>query len=209
LDVMVRGQFTLLPHLCVRAAFLLPPVTDGGRVRFMGERLATSDVESPIGTLRLAATDDGVVRIELPAASGAGFRGWLVRNLPDADRVATLPVLKQLERELGLYFAGKLECFEVPLDLRGTEFQRDVWRALREIPYGETRSYGEIAAAVGRPRAYRAVGLANGANPVPLVVPCHRVIAAGGKLGGFGGGLDTSRMLLALEQSKLQTGRLL
>lgn len=175
----------------------------------MGELLATSKFESPIGLLRLAATPAGVVRIGFPVASGAGFRGWLSRNLADAEEVEALPALKQLEAELSDYFDGRLERFEVPLDLRGTPFQREVWVALGRIPYGETRSYGEIAAEIGRPRAYRAVGLANGANPVPLVIPCHRVIAAGGKLGGFGGGLDTKRKLLALEQSRLHAGRLL
>lgn len=175
----------------------------------MGEALATSEIESPIGVLRLAATPVGVVRIEFPVASGAGFRGWLARNLGEAEPVETLPALQQLEAELGKYFDGRLERFDVPLDLRGTEFQKRVWRALLDIPYGETRSYGQVAAEIGKPRAFRAVGLANGANPVPLVVPCHRVIAAGGKLGGFGGGLDTKRKLLALEQSRLHEGRLL
>jgi len=175
----------------------------------MGELLATSEFESPIGQLRLAATAAGVVRIEFPVASGAGFWGWLTRNCRDAESVESLPALEQVRAELSDYFAGKLEKFSAPLDLRGTEFQREVWQALLRIPYGETRSYGEIATEVGRPKAYRAVGLANGANPVPLVVPCHRVIAAGGKLGGFGGGLEAKRKLLALEQSRLHTGRLL
>ncbi len=175
----------------------------------MGEQLATSEFESPIGLLRLASTPQGIARIEFPVASGAGFRGWLTRNLPAAEPVDTLPALKQLESELGDYFDGRLEQFSVPLDLRGTPFQKNVWQALLRIPYGETRTYGEIAADIGNPKAFRAVGLANGANPVPLVVPCHRVIAAGGKLGGFGGGVDTKRKLLALEQSRLQAGRLL
>ncbi len=169
----------------------------------MGEPLATTGVESPIGVLRVAATALGVVRIEFPRGSGSGFRGWLHRALPGAEPVETLPALQQVRGELDAYFAGGLERFETPLDLRGTEFQRDVWEALRRIPYGETRTYAEVAADVERPRACRAVGLANGANPVPLIVPCHRVVAAGGKLGGFGGGLDTKRKLLALEQSHL------
>ena len=174
----------------------------------MGEMLATARLDTPIGVLRLAATPAGVVRIDFPVASGAGFRGWLKRNFADAESVETLPVLQRLEAELVDYFAGKLDKFDVPLDLRGTEFQRSVWEALRRIPYGETRTYGDVAAQIDRPKAYRAVGLANGSNPVPLVVPCHRVVAAGGKLGGFGGGLDTKRKLLALEQSRLRDGRL-
>ena len=172
----------------------------------MGESLATTEVESPIGVLRVAATAQGVVRIEFPRGGGSGFRGWLKRAVPDAEPVETLPALQQVRGELAAYFGGELERFETPLDLRGTGFQRDVWEALRRIPYGETRTYAQVAADVDRPRAYRAVGLANGANPVPLVVPCHRVIAAGGKLGGFGGGLDTKRKLLALEQARLGHG---
>ncbi len=99
--------------------------------------------------------------------------------------------------------------FELPLDLRGTPFQRAVWEALQEIPYGETRSYAEIARRVGQPNAVRAVGAANGANPVALIVPCHRVIASGGKLGGYGGGLALKGKLLAMERSRPAQGQLL
>ena len=99
------------------------------------------------------------------------------------------------------YFEGKRTAFDLPLDLRGTPFQLEVWRALLAIPYGETRSYAEIARAVGRPAAVRAVGAANGANPIAIVVPCHRVIAADGSLGGYGGGLELKARLLAMERS--------
>ena len=105
--------------------------------------------------------------------------------------------------ELRAYFDGRLREFKAPLDLRGTAFQMKVWRSLAEIPYGQTWTYGELAARVGRPGASRAVGAANGANPLPLILPCHRVVAAGGKLGGFGGGLDAKRRLLAFERSGL------
>ena len=97
------------------------------------------------------------------------------------------------------FFAGKRREFDLPLAAVGTEFQRQVWDGLREIPFGETISYGELALRIGRPRALRAVGAANGANPLPIVVPCHRVIGANGKLTGFGGGLDIKRRLLTLE----------
>jgi O-6-methylguanine DNA methyltransferase len=100
---------------------------------------------------------------------------------------------------LRAYLEGRLTGFTVSVDLRGTPFQTRVWRALGEIPYGRTRSYAEVAAAIGRPRAVRAVGAANGANPVPIVVPCHRVIGAGGGLTGYGGGLAMKRWLLVLE----------
>jgi methylated-DNA-[protein]-cysteine S-methyltransferase len=104
--------------------------------------------------------------------------------------------------QLEAYFAGELMDFDVELDLRGTEFQRRVWKALLTIPFGETRSYGEIAEQIGAPGAARAVGLANGHNPIAIVVPCHRVIGANGSLTGFGGGLDRKRTLLELENQR-------
>jgi O-6-methylguanine DNA methyltransferase len=164
-------------------------------------RLATGVVESPLGALRLAVTDDGVARIGLPRSSGPGFAGWLRTTFTDAERVSWLPLLDKLSQELREYFAGQRREFSVPLDLRGTDFQRAVWREIASIPYGETRTYREVARGAGRERAVRAAGTATGCNPVPIVVPCHRVIAAHGKLGGFSGGLDAKRRLLALERA--------
>jgi O-6-methylguanine DNA methyltransferase len=175
----------------------------------MGEVLATSMLESPIGRLRVAVTPGGVVRIALPRAGGAGFPGWLRGALPNAERVDWLPALDVVQRELQEYFAGQRREFTVPLDLRGTPFQLSVWRALAEIPFGETRTYAEIARRVKRPKAFRAVGAANGANPVPILVPCHRVIESGGKLGGYGGGLETKQRLLAFEKTAPARGALL
>ena len=109
------------------------------------------------------------------------------------------PVVRESLRQLGAYFAGELRDFDLPLDPHGTEFQRAVWKALVGIPYGETRSYSEIARSVGRPAAVRAVGAANGSNPIAIIIPCHRVIGSSGKLVGFGGGLPMKRMLLDLE----------
>ena len=111
------------------------------------------------------------------------------------------PVLmRETKRQLRLYFAGDLREFDLPLDLAGTDFQKRVWNALLAIPYGETRSYSQIASKIGSPRAVRAVGAANGRNPVPIIVPCHRVIGASGNLVGFGGGLEWKRKLLELER---------
>ncbi|MBZ5592947.1 MAG: methylated-DNA--[protein]-cysteine S-methyltransferase [Acidobacteriia bacterium] len=109
------------------------------------------------------------------------------------------PVMREVIRQLRLYFAGDLREFDVPLELIGTDFQKRVWNALLTIPYGETRSYTEIAWQIGAPRAVRAVGAANGRNPIPIIVPCHRVIGASGSLVGFGGGLEWKRKLLDLE----------
>ena len=104
-----------------------------------------------------------------------------------------------MRTQLGDYFAGRLTSFDVPMQLEGTPFQREVWQGLLEIDYGETISYGELARRIGRPRAVRAVGLANGQNPIAVIVPCHRVIGADGTLTGYGGGLDRKRLLLDLE----------
>jgi O-6-methylguanine DNA methyltransferase len=179
------------------------------RLAAMGEVLAISTLESPIGKLRIAVTPGGVVRIALPRSGGAGFPGWLRGALPNAERVDRLPALGVVQRELQEYFAGQRREFTVPLDLRGTPFQLSVWRALVEIPFGETRTYAEIARRVKRPKAFRAVGAANGANPVPILVPCHRVIESGGKLGGYGGGLETKQRLLAFEKTAPARGALL
>jgi AraC family transcriptional regulator of adaptative response/methylated-DNA-[protein]-cysteine methyltransferase len=112
--------------------------------------------------------------------------------------------IEQIEREIGLYFEGKLHAFTTPLHFLGTPFQKQVWQELLQIPYGETRSYSEMAAAVGRPSSYRAVAQANGANQLAIVVPCHRVINANGDLGGYGGGLSRKEWLLAREKSGLR-----
>jgi methylated-DNA-[protein]-cysteine S-methyltransferase len=116
-------------------------------------------------------------------------------------------VMHETMRQLQAYFAGELKSFDVPLEIAGTDFQKRVWSALRTIPYGQTRSYSEIAAQIGAPRAVRAVGAANGRNPIPIIVPCHRVIGASGSLVGFGGGLEWKRLLLDLEATYVERSR--
>jgi methylated-DNA-[protein]-cysteine S-methyltransferase len=143
-------------------------------------------VPSPLGTLAIAVDANGrAVQLRLDGARGAG---------PDADERATR-VRAQLEE----YFAGARREFDLELAPRGTAFQLRVWQALREIPYGAVRSYGDVARALGHPTAARALGQANGRNPLPVVIPCHRVIASGGSLGGYTGGLERKQRLLALE----------
>jgi methylated-DNA-[protein]-cysteine S-methyltransferase len=119
----------------------------------------------------------------------------------------TSPVMLDTVRELQAYFRGELRSFDVPLEIVGTDFQKRVWNTLRTIPYGQTRSYSEIAAQIGAPRAVRAVGAANGRNPIPIIVPCHRVIGASGSLVGFGGGLPWKRLLLDLEATYVERSR--
>lgn len=173
------------------------------------ERVFTATVETAVGALRLLATERGLAFLALPRGGGAGLTGWLARHAPGARREEAFAPHRDAARQLVEYAAGKRTDFELPLDLRGTPFQLAVWRQLQTIPYGETRSYADVARAIGAPAAVRAVGAANGANPVSIIVPCHRVIQSGGKLGGYGGGLELKRRLLAMEQSVRHQGSLL
>jgi O-6-methylguanine DNA methyltransferase len=173
------------------------------------ERVFTAEFDSPIGRLRAASTEEGLALLSLPRGGGRGFAGWLARTLPGARREEAFAPHREVVRQVLEYLDGKRTRFELALDLRGTRFQRAVWAALVAIPYGETRSYTDVARQIGQPAAVRAVGAANGANPLPLIVPCHRVIAADGTLGGYGGGLELKRRLLAMEQSAPHQGSLL
>lgn len=150
-------------------------------------------VSSPVGALMLVASARGLAAV---LWENDDPRRVPLCALERDDRDGTL---LEAERQLAEYFAGGRRAFDLPLDFRGTEFQRGVWAALLAIPYGETRSYGEIARAVGRPAAVRAVGAANGRNPISIVAPCHRVVGASGRLTGFAGGLRAKAFLLALE----------
>ena len=156
--------------------------------------LAYKMIESPIGKLKLVASDKGLVAI-----LWENDRPHRVR-LSEMVENEKHPVLIATEQQLGEYFAGKRKTFSVALDMRGTRFQKDVWEALLAIPFGETRSYGQLAKQLGNPRATRAAGAANGRYPVSIIVPCHRVIGSSGKLTGFAGGLETKAHLLSLEK---------
>jgi methylated-DNA-[protein]-cysteine S-methyltransferase len=151
-----------------------------------------ASMSSPVGPLLLAADDDGLHLIEFhsPRHPMGRTGEW---------QQGEHEVLRDARVQLELYFAGERRAFDLPLAPRGTAFQREVWNALRDIPYGETISYAQLALRIGKPSAMRAVGAANGRNPLPIVVPCHRVIGADGSLTGFGGGLPTKRFLLELE----------
>jgi len=150
-------------------------------------------IDSPVGRLKLGATDDGLAAILWEDDDPKRVRLALLRESPEH------PVLLETERQLGEYFAGRRRAFTLRLDPVGTPFQRKVWQALAEIPFGEVRSYGELARQIGHPGASRAVGTANGRNPLSIVVPCHRVIGASGRLTGFAGGLENKAALLTLE----------
>jgi methylated-DNA-[protein]-cysteine S-methyltransferase len=161
----------------------------------MGTRSYTQ-IESPLGPLLLAADEAGLREIRFvngrrPAAPPES--AWKEDRAP----------LNQTIRQLQAYFAGELENFDLQLAPEGTPFQQGVWRRLCDIPYGQTISYGELAGRIGNPKASRAVGFANGSNPIPIVIPCHRVIGSNGKLTGYGGGLPIKEKLLALERRQL------
>ena len=157
------------------------------------ETLYYSRLDSPIGPLNLAISEKGLVTLEFDCGHfpPKKNKNLLWEKSPEKT--------KRFTRELDEYFTGKRRRFSFPLDLRGTPFQVRCWQALLAIPYGETRSYADIARAVGQPQAFRAVGMANNRNPIAIVVPCHRVIASDGTLCGYGGGLDVKRKLLELE----------
>ena len=159
-------------------------------MKVSNEQLYSWTYDSSIGPLTLVASDCGLVEL----AFGRKKRRDCVE---DAKRLA------KYRKQLDEYFAGKREEFTVPLDIRGTDFQKRCWQELLKIPYGQTRSYRQIAEAVGNRNAVRAVGLANGQNPIAIIVPCHRVIASDGTLCGYGGGLDLKEELLRLEGARL------
>lgn len=153
-------------------------------------------IESPVGPLLLVADEGGLRQIL--------FENGRDRAKPEASWVENAARFKKVISQLKSYFAGDLEDFDLPLAPEGTPFQLKVWKDLCDIPYGETISYGELARRIGNPSASRAVGLANGANPIPIVIPCHRVIGSNGKLTGYGGGLPIKEKLLALERRQLR-----
>ncbi len=157
---------------------------------------ACKTVPSPVGALTLVASDAGLAAILWENDPPARVRLGPLAAQPDH------PVLVATERQLAAYFAGSLTAFTVPLDAAGTAFQERVWAALRTIPFGETRSYSDIARQIGQPTASRAVGAANGRNPVSIVTPCHRVVGAAGDLTGFAGGLAAKTQLLAHERGQ-------
>jgi methylated-DNA-[protein]-cysteine S-methyltransferase len=151
-------------------------------------------VASPIGPLKLVASDEGLVAILWENDNPRRVRLSELIERPEQS------ILIRTETELAEYFAGKRDVFTVPLDMRGTKFQRQVWEVLLGIPFGETRTYGQLANQLGNPKATRAVGAANGRNPLAILVPCHRVIGFSGELTGFAGGLDAKAHLLRLEK---------
>ena len=160
---------------------------------------STKQLDSPIGRLRLVATDQGLSHLLFDQQVGEDMD-----SDGDPAEADDHPVLAAATTQLAEYFAGRRQEFDIPLDLTGTEFQRAAWSALANVPFGETRSYRQQAEAIGRPKAVRAIGAANGQNPVPIVLPCHRIVGSDGSLTGYGGGLPIKEYLLNHEQAQSQ-----
>ena len=157
-------------------------------------KLAFIEMASPVGTLKLVAHETALVAVLWENENPKRVR--LAELVEQADH----PILLETQKQLTEYFAGKRQQFDLPLDFAGTEFQQKVWQALLSIPFGETRSYRDIAEQIGNVKAVRAVGAANGKNPISIIAPCHRVVGTNGKLVGFAGGLDNKDILLRLEK---------
>ena len=160
--------------------------------------LRRREIPTPIGVLTLIASDRGLTNVVFEEENGPDAPMRSEVPAADTDDEILAAAVSQLEE----YFAGTRREFDLPLDLEGTEFQRQAWRGLADVPYGETTTYGEQAERIGRPGAFRAVGAANGQNPVPIILPCHRIIGADGSLTGFGGGLALKQQLLDHERAQ-------
>lgn len=205
-------QITLIPNLlpegealsrekaAARAAWETTLLESNMKSVIRGENLYHHTLDTPIGGLLLVG--------DMDALHGVYFQdGKRGPHNPDQSWEPSERPFKEVQRQLKAYFAGKLKDFDLPLAPQGTAFQLQVWKALRTIPYGKTWSYGELARRIRRPDAQRAVGAANGQNPIPVIVPCHRVIGADGSLTGFGGGLPIKQKLLALEGALPRQGQ--
>jgi methylated-DNA-[protein]-cysteine S-methyltransferase len=167
------------------------------------ETLHLTRIDSPVGQLTLVANNEAVLVLTWGDAQSSSARVAQLVRRSEVVPVVQHPILAKCAAQLQEYFAGDRKDFDLPLQAEGTEFQRAAWKVLSQIPYGQTLSYAEQAGRAGSPKASRAVGSANGRNPIAIIVPCHRVIGADGSLTGFGGGIDTKRWLLTHEQKVL------
>lgn len=165
----------------------------------MVEDVVYARLDSPVGMVWIASTEIGVCKISLGVERAGAFLSWISAHVGPGESWEDPELMSSATSQLAEYFSGNRQTFDLPLDVRGTPFQRAVWSQVIRIPYGATASYGDIAQLVGKPTASRAVGSAVGANPLPIVIPCHRVIGSGGALVGFGAGLDVKETLLQLE----------
>jgi O-6-methylguanine DNA methyltransferase len=173
------------------------------------EILHYTDVDTELGLLRVVSSARGLVYVELPKSSGRGLAGWMKSHAPGAKLLEGYAPNRAAAKQLDEFADGKRRTFDISLDLRGTPFQIAVYDEVARVPFGQTATYAQIATRIGRPSATRAVGAANGANPLPLVIPCHRIVGASGKLTGYAGGVELKARLLALESDVPREGCLL
>ena len=173
----------------------------------MQTQLWCEELKTPIGKIRVAVSSSGICRIDFLRGRRGNRLAWFDRHFSQRPKRGAEPLLDEVLRQLAEYFQGGRRSFHMRLDLRGTAFQLRVWRELGKIPYGSTITYGELARRIRNPGAAQAVGAAVGTNPVPIIVPCHRVIGYNGALVGFGGGLAAKERLLELEGARIPFGR--
>jgi O-6-methylguanine DNA methyltransferase len=176
-----------------------PAVTDSVEPTLRSESIVLGQLSTQLGIFGAALTPTGLGRLTFPSEPFGRCEAWARRWAPRAELRQDQTALRSLAEQLNAYLEGDLRDFSVPIDMRGTPFQVAVWQALQQIGYGEVRSYAAVANAIGRPTAVRAVGAANGVNPVPVIVPCHRVIGSNGTLTGYGGGIEMKAWLLRRE----------
>jgi methylated-DNA-[protein]-cysteine S-methyltransferase len=172
------------------------------------EVLYTSNIESAFGSIRIASSTLGLTYLGFPISNGRGFMGWVQCHARGSKPQPDVESNREFSNQVLEFIDGKRRSFEFPIDLRATPFQQQVYKVVGQIPFGETLSYAEVAALAGDPNASRAVGAALGANPLPLVIPCHRVVGSRGKLQGYAGGISVKARLLAAEQIEPGNGRL-
>jgi len=165
------------------------------------ETVYWTSMRTPWGSCFLAASNNGILRVTLPGEKQEHALKALTKLATVSVKNEEIPLLIEAKKQVLEYFSGQRKTFDLPIDLRGTDFQKKVWRTLRKIPYGKTQSYQDVAIAIGNSKATRAIGLANHNNPVPLIVPCHRVIGKDGSMVGFGGGISLKQRLLKHETS--------
>jgi methylated-DNA-[protein]-cysteine S-methyltransferase len=164
------------------------------------KNLYYTQMNSPVGPLLLVSSEKGLVRIALPSESGGDRMNHITAEYPDACFIEDAGKNQEAVRQIEEYFSGTRKSFTLPLDLRGTDFQKKVWKAMLKVPFGRKRSYGQIARDIGNPKACRAVGGSCGKNTIAIVIPCHRIIGSDGSMTGFGGGISLKERLLDLEK---------
>ncbi len=205
----VRGAPRERGHVCAAIAFRFPRRARQWYGEAVSEIIHSAEFESAIGLVRVVSSERGLAYVGLPLVNGRGFMGWLQSHGAGAQVSNNFAINRRAIGQLSDFINGKREVLDLPLDLRATDFQRRIYEVVAKISYGETLTYAEVAASAGCADSVRAVGAALGANPLPLVIPCHRVLSGSGKLRGYAGALEIKARLLTAESAGPTSGRLL